>query len=277
MAMHGAPCGEPLGPRTREPCSTAATRTSGRGRGVGLKLLGVKKGFAGLPALEEITLELAPAAFVAVVGPSGCGKTTLLRMAGGLEQPEAGRVVIGEPARVSFCFQEARLLPWRTALDNVALPLELGGIGRGERRERARAALERVQLGDRVDARPAALSGGMRMRVALARALVTEPSLLLLDEPFGALDEVTRQELDDELLELWQVSGMTALLVTHSIAEAVYLAEEVVVLSRGPGRVVMRREISLPVRGPDARSTRSFQEHVVVLQKALAAGAGRRG
>jgi len=112
--------------------------------------------------------------------------------------------------------------------------------------------------------------------VALARALVTRPALLLLDEPFGALDEVTRQELDDELLGLWQASGMTALLVTHSIAEAAYLAGEVVVLSRGPGRVVLRRETALPVRGPDARATRAFQEHVVALQRALAAGAGRR-
>ncbi|HTT70363.1 MAG TPA: ABC transporter ATP-binding protein [Anaeromyxobacteraceae bacterium] len=226
--------------------------------------------------LEGVSLELAAGRFAAVVGPSGCGKTTLLRMVGGLERPDAGRVLLGGDARVSFCFQDARLLPWRSALDNVALPLELAGVARGERRERAHEALSRVQLGDRGGARPAELSGGMRMRVALARALVTRPALLLLDEPFGALDEVTRQELDDELLELWQASGMTALLVTHSIAEAAYLAGEVVVLSRGPGRVVLRRETALPVRGPDARATRAFQEHVVALQRALAAGAGRR-
>jgi len=245
-------------------------------RGLAVALERVSKRFGEVEVLEGVSLELAAGRFAAVVGPSGCGKTTLLRMVGGLERPDAGRVLLGGDARVSFCFQDARLLPWRSALDNVALPLELAGVARGERRERAHEALSRVQLGDRGGARPAELSGGMRMRVALARALVTRPALLLLDEPFGALDEVTRQELDDELLELWQASGMTALLVTHSIAEAAYLAGEVVVLSRGPGRVVLRRETALPVRGPDARATRAFQEHVVALQRALAAGAGRR-
>jgi NitT/TauT family transport system ATP-binding protein len=242
-------------------------------RGLSLALEHVTKRFGGAPVVEDVSFTLSPGSFTSLVGPSGSGKTTLLRVAGGLAAPDEGRVVLGgDPAGVSFCFQEARLLPWRTALDNVALPLELAGVPRTARRERAAAALERVQLGGRAAALPLELSGGMRMRVALARALVTEPRLLLLDEPFGALDEVTRHELDDALVALWQASGMTALLVTHSIAEAVYLSQEVMVLASGPGRISTRRETDLPVRGPEARGTRAFQEHVMALQRALAAG-----
>jgi NitT/TauT family transport system ATP-binding protein len=246
--------------------------------GLSLTFDRVSKSFGDRLALADVSLEVAPGAFVAVVGPSGCGKTTLLRIAGGLEAPSDGRVTVGgDGGGVSFCFQDARLLPWRTALENVALPLELAEVQPRERRERAASALAEVQLGDRQGAMPAELSGGMRMRVALARALVTRPRLLLLDEPFGALDEVTRHELDEALLALWRSSGATALLITHSIAESVYLAQQVVVLSRGPGRVVARREVALPVRGPEAWVSRAFQEQVVALQRALAAGAGRPG
>jgi len=246
--------------------------------GLSLAFDRVSKRFGERLVLSAVSLEVAPGGFVAVVGPSGCGKTTLLRIAGGLEAPSEGAATVGgDGGGVSFCFQDARLLPWRTAEENVALPLELAGVGERERRARARAALADVQLGDRGDAMPAELSGGMRMRVALARALVTRPRLLLLDEPFGSLDEVTRHELDDALLSLWRASAATALLVTHSIAEAVYLAQEVVVLSRGPGRVVAQSDVDLPMRGPEARATRAFQDQVVALQRALAAGAGRRG
>jgi len=246
--------------------------------GLSLGLDRVTKRFGERLVLSAVSLDVPPGAFVAVVGPSGCGKTTLLRIAGGLEAPSEGAAALGGgPDGVSFCFQDARLLPWRTAEENVALPLELAGVGARERRARASAALSEVQLGDRGGAMPAELSGGMRIRVALARTLVTRPRLLLLDEPFGALDEVTRQELDDALLSLRRASGATALLVTHSIAEAVYLAQEVVVLSRGPGRVVARCHVDLPVRGPEARASRPFQDQVVALQRALAAGAGRGG
>ncbi len=246
--------------------------------GLPLALDRVSKRFGERLVLAAVSLDVGPGAFVAVVGPSGCGKTTLLRIAGGLEAPSEGTATVGgDGGGVSFCFQDARLLPWRTAEENVALPLELAGVGERERRARASVALAEVQLGGREGAMPSELSGGMRMRVALARALVTRPRLLLLDEPFGSLDEVTRQELDDALLSLWRASGATALLVTHSIAEAAYLAQEVVVLSRGPGRVVARCEVKLPVRGPEARATRAFQDQVVALQRALAVGAGRRG
>jgi NitT/TauT family transport system ATP-binding protein len=246
-------------------------------RGPALALDAVTKRYGDVVALSGVSLDVAPGAFVAVVGPSGCGKTTLLRIAGGLEPPSEGQVALADPRGVSFCFQEARLLPWRSALENVALPLELAGIPAAERRARAAAALGAVQLGDRAAALPAELSGGMRMRVALARAIATGPRLLLLDEPFGALDEVTREELDEVLRAVWRSTGATALLVTHSIAEAAYLADAVVVLSRSPGRVVARRTTALPVRGPGARATRAFQEEVAALHRALAASAGRPG
>ncbi len=246
--------------------------------GLPLRLEGVSKRFGDTVALDGVSLRLAPGQFTAVVGPSGCGKTTLLRIAAGLLVPDAGTV---DPAPgtagVGICFQDPRLLPWRTALENVALPLEFGGASRAERRARAREALDRVQLADRAGALPAALSGGMRMRVALARALVTDPRLVLLDEPFGSLDEITRQELDDMLSALQADHGFTAVLVTHSIAEAVSLADEVVVLSRGPGRVVGRRPVAGVERGAGGRRSRAFQEQVAVLAADLDAAAHPRG
>jgi NitT/TauT family transport system ATP-binding protein len=246
--------------------------------GLPLRLEGVTKRFGRTLALEDVSLRLAPGEFAAVVGPSGCGKTTLLRIAAGLLAPDAGTV--DPPPRtpgVALCFQEPRLLPWRTALENVALPLELAGVRRAERRERAGEALQWVQLADRAATLPAALSGGMRMRVALARALVTGPRLLLLDEPFGSLDEITRQELDDMLSGLQSEHGFTAVIVTHSIAEAVSLANEVVVLSRGPGRVTGSHDVSGTGRGSAARQSRAFQERVAALEAALDRAAHPRG
>jgi NitT/TauT family transport system ATP-binding protein len=246
--------------------------------GLPLRLEGVTKRFGDTLALEGVSLRLAPGQFTAVVGPSGCGKTTLLRIAAGLVAPDAGTVdpAPGTPG-VGICFQDPRLLPWRTAVENVALPLELAGAPRAGRKARAREALGRVQLADRAEALPAALSGGMRMRVALARALVTDPRLLLLDEPFGSLDEITRQELDDMLSALQADHGFTAVLVTHSIAEAVSLADEVVVLSRGPGRVVGLRRVERAGRGAEARQSRAFQEQVAALAADLDAAAHPRG
>jgi NitT/TauT family transport system ATP-binding protein len=193
--------------------------------------------FGAVEAVAAVDLTLPAGSFTAFVGPSGCGKTTLLRAIGGLVTPAAGRV--SRPAgAASFCFQEPRLLPWRNLRDNVALPLELGGIAPAERLERAAAALQLVQLAEAAERRPHELSGGMKMRAALARALVAEPALLLLDEPFGALDEVTRQELDAALRELWRRRRFTAVLVTHSLPEAVFVAERVVVFSPRPARLV---------------------------------------
>jgi NitT/TauT family transport system ATP-binding protein len=187
--------------------------------------------------------------FLAVLGPSGCGKSTLLRMIARLDQPNAGSILF-EPAderfQTAFVFQDAHLLPWRTVLDNAALPLELMGVARAERQERARAALDQVRLLDVTDRYPAQLSGGMRMRVSLARALVTEPRLLLLDEPFAALDEITRFHLDVQLRELWQRRGMTVIFVTHSISEAAFLANRAVVMARRGGAIKLDRTLALP-------------------------------
>ncbi len=187
--------------------------------------------------------------FLAVLGPSGCGKSTLLRMIARLSVTNAGRIVTEpEEFQTAFVFQDAHLLPWRTVLDNAALPLELMGVGREERHARARAMLAQVGLAEAESRYPAQLSGGMRMRVSLARALVTEPRLLLMDEPFAALDEITRFNLEVQLRDLWQRQGMTVIFVTHSISEAAFLANRAVVLARRGGKIRLDRHIDLPPR-----------------------------
>jgi NitT/TauT family transport system ATP-binding protein len=177
---------------------------------------------------------------------------------------------------VAFVFQDAHLLPWRSVLDNVALPLELRGVSTREARDRARGPLGDVELDDALDRFPDQLSGGMRMRVSIARALVTEPRLLLLDEPFAALDELTRQRLDERLRALWMqraaARGMTILFVTHSLAEAVFLAQRALVMSKRPGRVVLDHPISLPAeRGGEMRTSLPFVENTGILYRALEA------
>lgn len=217
-----------------------------------LALEGVSHAFGAVPAVDGVSLEIAEGAFVALVGPSGCGKTTLLRLMGGLEDVQAGRLARAPGASFGFSFQEPRLLPWRSVLDNVALPLELAGVARAERTARAEEAIARVRLADAARRLPHQLSGGMKMRAAIARALVAKPSVLFLDEPFGALDEVTRHELDLELRALWERERFTAVLVTHSMPEAAFLAERIVVLSPRPARVVA--DIATPPGARDARS-----------------------
>src|SRR5208337_612389 len=185
-------------------------------------------------------LRIEAGEFVAVLGPSGCGKSTLLRMIARLAEPDCGRIRTepnGERFQTAFVFQDAHLLPWRNVLDNAALPLELMGVAEAERRERAMTVLDQVNLLETEARYPAQLSGGMRMRVSLARALVTQPRLLLLDEPFAALDEVTRFRLEAQLRELWISRRMTVVFVTHSISEAAFLADRAVVLTRRGGRI----------------------------------------
>ena len=205
----------------------------------------------GVAALGPISLDVPAGQFIALLGPSGCGKTTLLRMIAGLDRPTTGSVACdaaADPthAGIGYVFQDAHLLPWRSALRNVALPLELRGVPKAERVAAAREALRNVGLTDAADRYPAQLSGGMRMRVSLARALVTGPRLLLMDEPFAALDEITRQHLDDQLRRLFLERGITVVFVTHSILEAAFLADRVVVMSRRPGRIVLDRTLDLP-------------------------------
>ena len=206
--------------------------------------------------IDGLDLSIDAGEFLAVLGPSGCGKSTLLRMIARLSVTNTGRIVTDpEHFQMAFVFQDAHLLPWRTVLDNAALPLELMGIERDERHARARAMLTQVGLAEAESRYPAQLSGGMRMRVSLARALVTEPRLLLMDEPFAALDEITRFHLEVQLRDLWQRRGMTVIFVTHSISEAAFLANRAVVLARRGGRIRLDRHIELPPqRTNDLRS-----------------------
>jgi NitT/TauT family transport system ATP-binding protein len=234
----------------------------------------------GTVALDGIDLEVAEGSFVAILGPSGCGKSTLLRLISGLETPTAGTLRVqgrdlapgskAENARVAFVFQDAHLLPWRTVVDNVALPLELRGLSKSDARRRAEAPLADVELSDALGRFPDELSGGMRMRVSIARALATEPDLLLLDEPFAALDELTRQRLDERLRALWMKRRTTILFVTHSLSEAAFLAERALVLSKRPGRVVLDRALALPeVRAAKIRTDLVFARETALLYEAL--------
>jgi NitT/TauT family transport system ATP-binding protein len=207
-----------------------------------IDLKGVSKKFPnGTVALESISARIAAGEFVALLGPSGCGKSTLLRLLAGLEEPSAGEIEwpgeAPKPGDIGFVFQDATLMPWASAAENVFLPLKLRGKSRGETRDAVQAALAQVGLGEFAEAKPASLSGGMRMRVSIARALVSEPKLLLMDEPFAALDEFTRFKLQADLRAVWQRTGKTIVFVTHSIYEAAYLATRVLVMSPRPGRV----------------------------------------
>lgn len=221
-------------------------------------------------AVDNLTLQIRPGEFVALLGPSGCGKSTLLRMIAGLETPTAGELEIDETARRAFVFQDAHLLPWRNVLHNVALPLELRAQDQSQRIAAAKQAIAAVGLSDAVDRYPAQLSGGMRMRVSLARALVTQPNLLLLDEPFAALDEITRAALDVQLRELWIERRMTVLFVTHSITEAAFLADRAIVFSPRPARIVLDMPIDLGERRTDdLRGDAKFAAYTRELLRAL--------
>jgi NitT/TauT family transport system ATP-binding protein len=224
-----------------------------------LALDGVTKRFpTGTVALTDVSLSIDAGEFVTVVGPSGCGKSTLLRLASGLEEATTGTIEVSARA-TSYVFQDATLLEWRSALRNVELVGELRGVPREERRARARAALDLVGLTGFEAQHPRQLSGGMRMRVSLARALVAEPDLALFDEPFGALDEITRLQMQTELQKLFRLERFAGLFITHSVSEAVYLSTRVLVMSGRPGRIVA--EIPIPwdyPRPPELRYAADF-------------------
>jgi NitT/TauT family transport system ATP-binding protein len=229
-------------------------------------------------ALQDIELELVPGEFVSLIGPSGCGKSTLLRVIGDLVEPTAGSVTVnGKSARQArndgdygIVFQDAVLFDWRTVAKNIALPLEMLGWERGRRRARVGEMLELVELGGFADHHPWQLSGGMQQRVAIARALAFEPALLLMDEPFGALDEMTRERLNLELLSIWETTGSTVVFVTHSIAEAVFLSSRVVVMSPRPGRIAGTIDIDLPYpRTAETRDAPRFFELVTAVRELL--------
>ena len=253
-------------------------------RSSGVSIQGVSKAFrTGTTALVDIDLEIEPGEFVSLIGPSGCGKSTLLRIVGDLIQPSAGAVLVnGKPAHQArldhdygIVFQDAVLYDWRTVAKNVALPLELLGWSRARRKERVLEMLELVELSGFDSNRPWELSGGMQQRVSIARALSFDPSLLLMDEPFGALDEMTRERLNLELLRIWEKARSTVIFVTHSIPEAVFLSTRVVVMSARPGRVSEIVPVDLPrPRGVATREDPRFFELVTTVREALALGHG---
>ncbi len=245
---------------------------------------------SGTQALLPVDLCVAPGEFLTLLGPSGCGKSTLLKMVAGLLAPSSGEVRVwgeapslglspggrtgspGGAARrpLGFVFQEATLMPWASVCTNVRLPLDLAGVPRPEATPRVRAALQLVGLDAFEDSLPRELSGGMRMRASIARCLVTQPSLLLMDEPFGALDEITRFRLDSDLLALWQQQGLTVIFVTHSIHEAVFLSQRVLVMAARPGRVVDEIAIDEPYpRSAVFRVSTAFARHAARLQDSL--------
>ena len=230
-------------------------------------LRGVAKNFPnGTQALRTTDVSIARGSFVSLVGPSGCGKSTLLRLIAGLLTPSSGTITRAE-GRVGFVFQESTLMPWASARDNVALPLRLEDR---PTEPGAMEALQRLGLGDFAASYPHELSGGMQMRVSIARAIVTSPTLLLLDEPFAALDEFTRFRLNDDLRALWQKHGWTIVFVTHSVQEAVFLSERVIVMSPRPGGIVADLAIDLPQqRGGDFRLSAAFIDQCARVSAAM--------
>jgi NitT/TauT family transport system ATP-binding protein len=231
-----------------------------------VRVEGIGKRFEGtngpVQALEGVTFDVADGEFVCIVGPSGCGKTTLFRIIAGLEPATTGRVVLdgdrvdGPSTDLGLVFQEYHLFPWRTVAGNVGFGLERDGVATTERERRVRELLELVGLDGFADTYPRDLSGGMKQRVALARALAVDPGLLLMDEPFGAVDAQTKKLLQDELLDIWRETGKTILFVTHDVEEAVKLADRVVVMAKEPGRI--REVIDVDVERPRERSDDGF-------------------
>jgi NitT/TauT family transport system ATP-binding protein len=265
----------PMTPATagrEEPDRAAEINAAGAG---GIAVNGVAKTFPdGTVALTPTDLQVQEGHFVSVVGPSGCGKSTLLRVIAGLSSATDGSCSTPTGASRAFVFQDATLLPWRTVRSNAQLLLELEGFSKAEREERAAQALKLVSLTGFERSYPRNLSGGMKMRLSLARALALRPKLFLMDEPFSALDELTRETLQDELLRIWESEGFTALFVTHNLYEAVYLSNRVIVMSARPGRIVADIDVPLPYpRRPELRQTPEFNEISARVSEALRGGA----
>jgi ABC-type nitrate/sulfonate/bicarbonate transport system ATPase subunit len=245
--------------REREQKVTIEAATARAGAGLPVRLMDVTVRFATpsgpVEAVRSLALDIPAGSLTVIIGPNGSGKSTLLRLIAGLLQPLEGHVVIGEgvgaepragDGRVGLAFQQPRLVPWLTILDNVALPLTLAGLPTDEARPRAQASLDRVGLADGGGLRPSQLSGGMAQRAGLARALITDPPILLLDEPFSALDALTREAFDGELQRLWMDQPRTVVMVTHSVGEAVRMADRIVVMTPRPGRVAEIIPVDLP-------------------------------
>jgi NitT/TauT family transport system ATP-binding protein len=245
-----------------------------------LALSAISKTFTtGTTALADVDLTIFPGEFISLLGPSGCGKSTLLKLIAGLAAPSSGGIdwpqsrydAVGNPEpALGFVFQEPTLLPWRTVAENVHLPLLLAGVPKRSARDRIAEALDQVGLHGFSHSYPRQLSGGMKMRVSIARALVTEPKILLMDEPFAALDEITRSKLNDELLGLFARRGLTVVFVTHSVYESVFLSSRIVVLSSRPGRITAEIPIAMGYpRAEDFRTSPQYNEHCRLVSAAL--------
>lgn len=246
--------------------------------GVGIRIENLHKDFSGKKVIENLNLDLASGSFVSIVGPSGCGKSTLLRLIAELETPSAGTIQKDSKSAInfSFVFQDANLLNWRTVYENVRLPFELNnqlqGLSPQEQDERIMTALKKVHLEDSQNLFPHQLSGGMKMRVSLARALVNSPRLLLMDEPFAALDESTRFEMQRELHSLWQKERMTVVFVTHSLFESAFLSERIIMLKGSGAQVVLDQKLALPAKREESlRTTEAFNKIVEGLSERLRA------
>ena len=252
----------------------AASGYDGRMSTGDISLRGIGKRFAnGVHALVDFSLELAAGEFVALLGPSGCGKSTVLRIVAELDTPSIGTVQRSPQVSAhgtAFVFQDPTLMPWASVFDNVALPLRLAGHSRREVRPQVEAMLTAVGLRDFAHQAPATLSGGMRMRASIARALVTEPEVLLMDEPFAALDEITRARLNQDLIAWWRARQLSVMFVTHSVQEAVFLADRVIVMGARPGRVLAELKLETPQpRGAAHRNSPAFHEACRFLSEAL--------
>jgi NitT/TauT family transport system ATP-binding protein len=229
---------------------------------------GLSKRFPnGTLALDAVSTDIEQGDFIALLGPSGCGKSTLLRLIAGLDKPSQGKITwrdgAPKPGEIGFVFQDATLMPWASAEENVFLPLKLRRKSRAETKTEVHTALQQVGLAEFAGSKPSALSGGMKMRVSIARALVSQPKLLLMDEPFGALDEFTRHRLQEDLRSLWQRSGNTIVFVTHSIYEAAYLATRVLVMSARPGRI----SASIACNIADTADRRTAPDYVALVKR----------
>jgi NitT/TauT family transport system ATP-binding protein len=251
------------------------------GAGVAVSLRGVSKTYdSGIVALGPIDLDVRKSEFVSLLGPSGCGKSTALRLIAGLSTPTSGAVRVsdsGGARSIGFVFQEPTLMPWTSVRENVRLPLKLAHVPREQADARVGEALAQVGLAEFADAYPRELSGGMKMRVSLARALVTDPDILLMDEPFAALDEITRFKLNNDLLALWRKLHKTVVFVTHSVFESVYLSQRLIVMTPRPGRIVAEFRIdAAEPRGEDFRSSVEYVGYCREVSIALARAGGEK-
>ncbi len=264
---------------------TAATASSPTAEKPLVCLRGVSKVFSnGTTALQDMTMDIRQGEFISLLGPSGCGKSTVLRIIAGLGDPSSGTIewpTSGHDAsgkahpEISFVFQEPTLMPWATVFNNVWLPLRLKGASKKDAQDQVLEALEMVGLEKFTDAYPRELSGGMKMRVSIARALVTRPKLLLMDEPFAALDEITRFKLNNDLLHLWEKFGWTVIFVTHSVFESVYLSNRIVVMAARPGRVVNDMRVDAPYpREEEFRTSSVYNDYCRDASGALHAAMG---